>query len=89
MKLTENAASMILDLVERQDLPQGAGLRIAEREDHVALSMTLAESAEPDDRVVSENGAAVFLAPVAAVRLETSTLDAGENAVGAAFFVRP
>lgn len=89
MKLTENAAHMISELVDQQDLPAGAGLRIAEREDHPALAMQLAEAAGPDDRVVSENGADVFLTPVADVRLAAQTLDARVNEVGSAFFLQP
>ena len=39
--LTEQAASMIWDLLVQADLPDSAGLRIAQRDAHTALAMTL------------------------------------------------
>lgn len=87
LKLTDDAATMISSLVEA--LPDGTGLRIAPREDHVALSMTLAAAAEPEDVIVLDHDVRVFLAPVADQRLAGSTLDARRNDVGSAFFVRP
>lgn len=87
LKLTDDAATMISTLVEA--LPDGAGLRIAPREDHAALAMSLATAADPDDVIVLDHDVRVFLAPVADVRLAGSTLDARRNEAGSAFFVRP
>ena len=87
LKLTDDAATMISTLV--QTLPKGAGLRIAPREDHEALAMSLATAAEPDDVIVLDHDVRVFLAPVADLRLAGSTLDARSNDAGSAFFVRP
>lgn len=89
LKVTDDAASMIEALVHDRALPAGAGLRIAEREDHPSLAMSLAAAAEPDDTVLVEHSARVFLAPVAELRLDGQTLDARTNEVGSAFFVQP
>jgi iron-sulfur cluster assembly protein len=89
MKLTDDAASMINELVAAQDLPDGAGLRIAQRDDHVALAMGLADAPGPDDAVVVEQDASVFLGPIAQQRLDGEVLDARQGELGPAFFVRP
>ena len=89
MRLTDDAASMIHELVAAQDRPDGAGLRIAQRDDHDALAMTLADGPEPDDLVHLEHEAAVFLGPIAGQRLTGATLDARHGELGAAFFVQP
>ena len=87
MKLTDDAASMIADLA--QELPDGAGLRIAPRDDHEALAMGMTEAPGPDDVVIRAQDAQVFLAPVAQLRLEDATLDARANELGSAFFLQP
>lgn len=88
LTLTDDAASMIANLVQDADLPAGAGLRIAQRDDHTALTMSLAEKAEPRDVVVRGGATAVFLGPVAAARLTQQTLDARTNEMGLAFYLR-
>lgn len=57
--MTEQAASMIRDLIDQADLPQTAGLRIAQRDDHTALAMTLAQEPGQDDLVLAEHNVAV------------------------------
>ena len=89
LKLTDTAATMITHMVRNGHRPPSAGLRIAPREDHEALAMSLADTAEPDDVVVRIREAQVFLAPVADIRLDGQTLDARTNEVGSAFFVQP
>lgn len=88
LRLTDEAATLIEDLVQNADLPEGAGLRIAQRDDHLALAMSLAEHAEPRDTVVHDGATAVFLGPVAAARLSEDTLDARTNETGSAFYLR-
>lgn len=87
--LTDDAATMIVDLVQQRQLPDGAGLRIAPRPDHPALAMSLVEHAAPWDVVVQADGARLFLAPDADRRLSGAVLDARRNRSGAAFFVQP
>lgn len=89
LHLTEQAADMIADLVDDAGLPEGAGLRIAQRDDHPALAMTLAAEPGPEDEVVQGGSAAVFLGPVAHTRLEEQTLGARTGQAGAAFFLEP
>ncbi|MCW2723134.1 MAG: adhesin [Frankiales bacterium] len=89
LTLTEKAAQMIRHLASRAELPAGAGLRIAQREDHPSLAMSLAVEPEPYDEVLVEHDSAVFLGPRAARRLATKTLDAKADAHGSAFFLRP
>lgn len=87
LDITEDAAELIVQLVAAAELPPGAGLRIAQRDDHPALAMSLA-AAGPEDRQVPSDQAVVFLAPVAAARLEGQTLNARSGETGAAFYVR-
>lgn len=79
---------MIRDLIDRADRPQGAGLRIAQRDDHTALAMTLADKPCPDDLIVNECDVAVFLGPLAARRVGTQTLDAKSTDTSTAFYLR-
>ena len=88
LTLTDDATTMIEELLHQAELPPGAGLRIAQREDHTALAMSLAEHAEPRDVVVRDGAATVFLGPVAAERLTEQTLDARTNESGSAFYLR-
>lgn len=89
MELTDDAANMIVDLVEQRCLPDGAGLRIAPRRDHPALAMSLVEEGAPRDVVVQAHRARLFLAPDADRRLSGAVLDARRNQIGSAFFVQP
>lgn len=89
VQLTDDAASMIVDLVEGRALPDGAGLRIAPRPDHPALAMALVERAAPLDVVVRADRARLFLAPDAHRRLAGEVLDARRSSSGSAFFVQP
>jgi Fe-S cluster assembly iron-binding protein IscA len=89
MKLTDDAASMIHRLVEESALPEGAGLRIAQRDDHEALAMDLAAAPGPEDAVITEHEASVFLGPIAGRRLAGAVLDARQGELGPAFFVQP
>lgn len=79
---------MIRDLLDQADLPDSAGLRIAQREDHTALAMTLADAPSPDDLIVAERDVAVFLGPRAARRVRAQTLDANTTAHCSAFYLR-
>lgn len=89
MKLTDDAATMITELVAAQHLPDGAGLRIHQRDDHEALAMDLAAAPGPNDAVLVEHDAVVFLGPIAEQRLADAVLDARHGELGAAFFVQP
>jgi iron-sulfur cluster assembly protein len=88
LTVTEQAASMIQELLDAADLPEGAGLRIAQRDDHTALAMTLADAPDDWDLVVADRDISVFLGPMAARRVATQTLDATSSDTSAAFYLR-
>lgn len=88
LSLTPRAVEVIHHLLDSSDLPQGAGLRIAQREDHPALAMTLADGAQPDDTVVRDQEAVVFVEPMAAMRVGDRVLDAEVNETRRALYLR-
>ena len=76
LMLTENATTIIQELVDDRALPDGAGLRIASAPDEGDLTITTAETPETDDEVVENSGARVFLETRAAMMLDDKVLDA-------------
>lgn len=88
LTVTEQAAIMIRELVHQADLPQSAGLRIAQRDDHTALAMTLTDEPGFHDMVLVERDVAVFLGPAAFRRVGNQTLDANITDTSAAFYLR-
>lgn len=88
LRLTDHAASMIAELLDDAELPDGAGLRIAQRDDHPALAMALTEAPGPEDVVVVDHDVTVFLGPVAAERVAEQVLDARAGETGSAFYLR-
>ena len=88
LHMTDDAARMIVSLLDDDARPPGAGLRIAQRDDHTALAMQVAEAPGPDDTVLLDGDARVFVGPLAGVRLAGSTLDARSGEHGSAFFLR-
>jgi Fe-S cluster assembly iron-binding protein IscA len=88
LTVTEQAASMIRELLDHAELPEGAGLRIAQRDDHTALAMTLADQPDDSDLIVADRDISVFLGPMAARRVASQTLDATSSHISAAFYLR-
>jgi Fe-S cluster assembly iron-binding protein IscA len=88
LTITEQAASMIHELLGQADLAEGAGLGIAQRDDHTALAMTLADEPSHLDLVVADHEISVFLGPMAARRAATQTLDATSSETSAASYLR-
>lgn len=88
LNVTEQAASVIRELIDHADLPKSAGLRIAQREDHTALAMSLTHEPSPDDVIVADRDVAVFLGPMAARRVSGQTLDANSTDTTTAFYLR-
>ena len=85
--LTDSAAAMIARLREQSGSELDLTLRIAQPADSPGLQMTLAEQPGPDDLVLDDPRATVFLDPVAAVRLSDKVLDARSGESGSAFFL--
>jgi hypothetical protein len=79
---------VIRELLDQAHSPEGAGLRIAQRDDHTALAMTLADEPCPDDVIVAEGEVAVFLGPMAARRVRSQILDANSTDTSTAFYLR-
>lgn len=91
LELTDNAASLIVAIAEKQDLPQGAGLRIAPTIDGSAeMTAKAATAPRSGDRIVERGGARVFLTPPAADALDDKVLDAQVDDRGmVGFFIAP
>ena len=76
LAITETAALAINTLISENDMPEGAGLRIAaEPEGSDSLQLSVAPAPGDRDTVVESAGATVFLEPIAAQALEGQILD--------------
>lgn len=86
--LTENAASVIRALVDRPELGEEAGLRVASPSNGTqGFVVSTAPSPQAGDAVVDDEGARVFLEQAAAVALEDKVLDARVNDEGGVEFL--
>ncbi len=88
LSLTPSAAEMIAHLTDQAELRDG-GLRIADEGPKPGLTMSVVPRPAADDLVVLQHQVAVYLDPIAAVRLSADTLDARSNDTGTAFFLEP
>ncbi len=88
LTLTENASAVIKNINESQEQPEGSGLRIVQQGDgqQAELALTTANSPEPGDQVVEEQGARVFLEETAAETLDDKVLDAQVDESGGVQF---
>jgi Fe-S cluster assembly iron-binding protein IscA len=75
LAITETAALAINTLISDNELPKGAGVRIAQSEGSQKLELSIAPAPGEHDTVVESAGANVFLEPVAAQTLEDQVLD--------------
>jgi iron-sulfur cluster assembly protein len=87
LAVTENAVSVISQLTDRPELPEGAGLRIASSDETPNLKVSPAGGPESGDQVVESEGARVFLEPQAAEMLDDKVLDARVNDSGGVEFL--
>lgn len=91
LTLSPTAAEAIALLVENSDVPPSAGIRIAAGEptgQGTPLSLSLVEAPQPDDEVIAEGEASVFLEPQVAPYLEEAVLDAQVSDGEVAFALR-
>jgi len=82
LSLTEAAKEAVRQMVDNEEAPEGSGLRIAAeqaQEGKPALSLELTEEPAAGDAVVEEDGARIFLDPLAASFLDDKLLDATEH----------
>jgi iron-sulfur cluster assembly protein len=88
LQLSESASTAIRDLVERPELPDLAGVRIAgDASGSGQLTVSTAATPEAGDQVVEDQGARVFIEPGAAVILDDKVLDAAVDERGRMGFV--
>ncbi|HLT70185.1 MAG TPA: hypothetical protein VKZ72_08460 [Acidimicrobiales bacterium] len=83
LQLSETATAAIANLVHHPDRPEVSGLRIAADETGSGqLTVTPALMPEEGDQVVENEGARVYLEPVAAAALDDKILEAAVDADG-------
>lgn len=91
LTLTENASTIVNEITSQIGLGESGGLRIsADDSTQPTFEITAAEQGEPDDQVVEQAGATVYLDEAAAVLLDDKILDATVDEQGRpAFAVAP
>jgi Fe-S cluster assembly iron-binding protein IscA len=87
LAVTENATSVIQQLTDRPELPDGAGLRIASSTEPPNLTVAATGAPEKGDQVVENDGARLFLESEAAAMLDDKVLDARVNDAGGVEFL--
>ena len=80
LTLTENAGTVVSDLVSRTTDVDTAGLRIQQGDDR--FDVAIATGPGPQEVVVEQSGARVFLEPQVAQVLDAMTLDAAIDGGG-------
>jgi iron-sulfur cluster assembly protein len=83
LTLTENATMIVKSIADQPDSPETTALRIAsEGTQEASFAVSMAPQPEPDDQVVEQNGAVIYLEPTAASQLDDKVLDAGVDEAG-------
>jgi Fe-S cluster assembly iron-binding protein IscA len=91
LTVSQSAAEAILLLVEHSDAPESAGIRItagAPTDHGTPLALELVDGPHPDDEVVADGEASVFLEPQVAPYLADSVLEAHVDDGEVAFALR-
>lgn len=76
VELSNDAARLVRKLVTGSALPATAGLHVGTKDDSRTLAMSLQAEPRGDDLILERDGAAVWVSPKAAERLEDHTLEA-------------
>lgn len=84
LTLTDNARTAVETLTQRAGLPQEGGLRIAEQ-DSGGFELALVAGPDPDDDVVTEGGAHVYVDSRTSQTLADQRLDVEATGTGTAF----
>ena len=87
LEVTDEAASLVRTLADRQSVPEGGGLRIVLNPETGSLSMGMAAAPDTSDAVVSRAGALLFLSPPAAQRTQGRRLCAEITDTRSLFFL--
>lgn len=85
LTLTDNAQTLVRDITDRPEVPDGGGLRIAPAPSAEGLEVSLAAEPAVGDQVIDAGGARVFVEQQVASLLEQSTLDADSSGSGSGF----
>jgi Fe-S cluster assembly iron-binding protein IscA len=75
LTLSPSAVEAVDNLLHRPDVPEDAGLRIRTAGE-AQLTVAIAAGPEPDDQVIEEGGARVFVESEAVPMLDNAELDA-------------
>ena len=90
LTLTDNARTAVQDLTAQAGVPEGGGLRIAESADQAgSFELALVPAPQPDDTVVENGEAKVFVESTTVQTLANLTLDTDPNAQGPSFVLTP
>lgn len=88
LNLTSGARTVLQKFTRHPTLSPTAGLRIARsKKSEDRFHVEVVPEPQQDDKVIEDDGARVFLGPVAARRLGDHTLDARNDAQGRVEFV--
>jgi iron-sulfur cluster assembly protein len=83
LTLTENAMTIVDEITARPGLTEDAGLRITQVDaPEPAFEVSAAAHGQPDDQVVEQGGATVYLDPASAALLDDKVLDAAVDPTG-------
>jgi iron-sulfur cluster assembly protein len=80
LALTENVTDIVKKLAE--EVPEISGLRIAAEADGQSLSVSPADHAEPDDQMIEQDGATIYVDGPASEFLADKILDGGVDEGG-------
>jgi Fe-S cluster assembly iron-binding protein IscA len=86
LTLTDNAATVVKDIIDRAPGTDTGGLRIDQEAPGQGFAANVVAVAEPGDTVVEAGGARVFLEESAAEALDDKVLDARVDDKGAVMF---
>jgi len=83
LTLTENATMIAKSIADEPANPAATALRIASAgEPEASFAISATTEPEPDDHVVEQDGAVVYLDQAAAIQLDDKVLDAGVDEGG-------
>ena len=88
LTLSPSAVEAVDNLLHRPEVPDDAGLRIRTAGES-QLAIAIAAEPEPDDQVIEEGGARVFVEPEAVPMLDNAELDARTQGDQIAFGLTP
>lgn len=88
LTVTPEASEVIRTILEREETPEDAVVRISP-EPEQGLSITVVETAPPEDQVIEAHGVEICVEPSAAEVLEDKQLHASSMGENVAFSISP